>query len=60
VYYVYVNMRKRRVYLTMRKIASGGWRLVAVHRKHKLAMSVARRIADRLDYVLEWDTPTCG
>jgi len=60
VYYVYVNMRKRRVYLTTRKIAGGGWRLVAAHRKHKLAMSAARRIADRLDYVLEWDTPTCG
>jgi len=60
VYYVYVNMRKRRVYLTMRKIAGGGWRLVAVSRHHELAMSVARRIADRLDYVLEWDVPTCN
>jgi len=60
VYYVYVNMRKRRVYLTTRKIAGGGWRLVAVRRHRELAMSVARHIADRLDYVLEWDAPTCG
>jgi len=59
VYYVYVNMRKRRVYLTTQKIAGDGWRLVAVRRHRELAMLVARRIADRLDYVLEWDIPTC-
>jgi len=60
VYYVYVNIRKRRVYLTTRKTAGNEWRLVAVRRHRELAMSVARRIADRLDYVLEWDVPTCN
>jgi len=60
VYYVYVNMRKRRVYLTTRKIADDGWTLIAVRRRRRLAMSAARGIADKLDYVLEWDSPTCG
>jgi len=60
VYYVYVNMRKRRIYLTAHKIADSGWMLVAVCRQRNSAMFVARHIADKLDYVLEWDAPTCG
>ncbi len=53
-FYIYVNKKKKRIFVTSSRFVDREWKLVGSYQKLELAMVRGRRLADASDYVLEW------